>query len=142
MEPTVQVEALKLIQTWSMWQVTVASGLLAALSLGREARQRARTSKAAFAAALSLALTIVSAVLLSGAIPAVLQKLGTSACPIYNVAAAVPGLYSCTWVGVPLLWLISAQRLAFLSAIACGVFFIINLVFYPEPQGELSTEDE
>lgn len=116
-----QLEALKLLQQWSIWLITISSAFFGLASF---AFCDLLDEKSALSAKLCIAfmfMTALFAVLLVGAIPAIVQKLhaGISDNPVaFGVKAR--GIYGYLYLDFLPLWvLISSQRISFIL----GLFF-------------------
>jgi hypothetical protein len=119
----VNLKALELLQQWSIWTITVAVTVIGALTfvLAQPVRHRERT----LAAICFLALlgSVVTAVFLVSALPAVSYKiLEPSGSTFFGVE--VPGIYKLTYFGIPIWVLSTIQRTLFIISILTGAAFV------------------
>jgi hypothetical protein len=130
MHPDVQLklEALKMLQQWSIWLITIASAFFGIASFAfRDARGNAPSVSAKLCIAFMF-LTVVLAVTLVGAIPAIVQKLQAGIGDHRAVLGLgnARGVYGELYLDVVPLWvLVSSQRIFFLL----GLFFGARLLW-------------
>ena len=126
---TLQLEAFKLLQQWSIWLITLSIGFIGAAAFGFKGLLDTRSASYARWCLLSLVLTVFFAVWLVGAIPAEVQKI-TGTIEITPVAFGfigftVRGIYGSLYLDcVPLWVLTSGQRVFFLFALFFGAMLI------------------
>jgi hypothetical protein len=126
-EVTLQLEALKLLQQWSMWIITLSTAFIGLIGFAFKDLSNSKHLHSAKLCILFLLITVVLAVFLVGAIPAVIQKLQPEI--VDNPVAFgtnARGIYGYQYLDfIPLWILISSQRITFLI----GVFFGSRLVW-------------
>ncbi|MEP5765681.1 MAG: hypothetical protein ABJ308_13890 [Halieaceae bacterium] len=126
-ETTLQLEALKLLQDWSVWIITISTAFVGFIGFALKELNGERQLHSARYCIGFLMLTVVLAVILVGAIPAVIQKLGPEIAdnPVI-LGANARGVYGYLYLDfIPLWLLVSGQRIAFLI----GLFFGARLVW-------------
>jgi len=117
-----QLEALKLLQDWSIWIITITTVFLGMIGF---AFKNPNSKKARFAAKyciVFLLLSLVVAVMLVGAIPAIVQKLHiVTEDNIILFKANARGIYGYYYLDFIPLWLLaSSQRILFLLGLGFG----------------------
>jgi len=129
MEPDIvlQLEALKLIQQWSIWLITLSSAFLGLTSFAFREFQNPKSELAAKLCIGFLFATVVLAVFLVGAIPAIVQKLHTGINDhLVVMGANARGIYGYKYLDLIPVWLlVSGQRITFLV----GIFFGARLMW-------------
>jgi len=127
-----QLEAIKLLQQWSIWLIGICSGLLTAGSFLTAKASASVTARDLKIMVVAMGITIVSGVFLVGALPAITQHISVTAPLVeYPLGIKAPGIYSYKYLGfIPLWVLVSAQRYSFLVA----VFWILRSLIRAFPQ--------
>lgn len=125
-EIQLQLEALKLLQEWSMWIITLSTvfiGLIGFAFKNLDNRKEAMSAKLCIS---FLFLTVFLAVLLVGAIPAVIQKLSPVITDnIVAFGANARGVYGYLYLDFLPLWLlISSQRITFVVGVLFGAHLV------------------
>jgi hypothetical protein len=117
-----QLEALKLLQEWSIWLITISTAFLGMIGFAFKGLSNAKELISAKYCIIFLIFSVVIAVVLVGAIPAIIQKLQpiVKDNPVLLVANA-RGVYGYLYLDFIPLWLIvSAQRIVFLLGLSFG----------------------
>lgn len=119
---TLQVEALKSMQQWSIWLITIATALLGVVGPNLPVNAWTRI------AMVLLLATIAVAVMLVGAIPALMQRVGKRLGPTTKLLGFErPGIYALNYIGIVPLWVMSSlQRVLFLGALLCGYLGLLD----------------
>lgn len=117
-----QLEALKLLQGWSIWIITVTSVFLGMIGFAFKNLHRDKARLAAKYCIIFLLLSLVVAVMLVGAIPAIVQKLHLiTGDNIIVFGANARGIYGYDYLDfIPLWLLVSSQRIMFLIGLSFG----------------------
>lgn len=122
-----QLEALKLLQEWSIWLITISSAFLGLIGFAFKTIPDKRALSSAKYCIIFLVSTVFLAVFLVGAIPAVIQKLQpvVSDNPVL-LGTNARGIYGYLYLDfIPLWIMVSSQRITFLF----GLFFGAKLVW-------------
>ena len=122
-----QLEALKLLQEWSIWLITISSVFLGLIGFAFKTLPDKKTLTSAKYCIIFLMTTVFLAVFLVGAIPAIIQKLlpVVSDNPVL-LGTNARGIYGYLYLDfIPLWILVSSQRITFLI----GLFFGAKLVW-------------
>ncbi len=127
MEPIqLQLDALKMLQQWSMWIITLSSTFIGFIGFAFKNILTDTEKKSAKLCVSFLLATVVLAVFLVSAIPAVIQKLPVVVENPFFLGVNPRGVYSALYLDfIPLWVLISGQRITFLI----GLFFGTRLVW-------------
>ena len=118
-----QLEALKLLQQWSMWLITITSVFLSIIGYTFKNLSSKQSLNAAKYCIGFFFLSLVFAIFLVGAIPANVQKIGPEILDneIYSIGNA-RGIYGLKYLGFIPLWVLSSgQRISFLIALIFGM---------------------
>lgn len=126
-EISLQLEALKLLQQWSVWLITLSTAFIGLIGFAFRDLADGKQIFAARSCIVLLLATVVLAVLLVGAIPAIMQKLQPEiADNLVGRVGNARGIYGYLYLDfVPLWLLVTAQRITFLT----GLFFGCRLVW-------------
>jgi len=119
---TLQLEALKLLQEWSIWLITISTAFLGMIGFAFKSIPDTKSSESAKYCIVFLVTTVFFAVILVGAIPAIIQKLQPMVAenPII-LGANARGIYGYLYLDFIPLWLIvSCQRITFLIGLSFG----------------------
>lgn len=117
-----QLEAIKLIQEWSIWLITLSTGFIGASGFAFRHLSNPKQIKAAKKCIIFLLITIVIAVFLVGAIPAIIQKIDSKISDhlIFGIFNA-KGIYGYLYLDfIPVYTFIVSQRITFLIALFFG----------------------
>jgi len=114
-----QLEAVKLLQEWSIWLIGICTALITAGTFLSTTAKFSVTTSEVKLACWSLGGTIFCAVLLTGALPAIVQQIDLKTIPkTHYLFGTAPGVYSYRYLGfIPLWVLVALQRVSFLVAI-------------------------
>lgn len=126
-EITLQLEALKVIQQWSMWIITLSTAFIGAMGFAFKDMSDKKHIRSANYCIFFLLTTLVLAVILVGAIPSTIQKLAPEIKDnIVAFGANARGIYGYYYLDfIPLWLLISSQRITFML----GIFFGSRLIW-------------
>jgi hypothetical protein len=117
-----QLEALKLLQEWSIWLITISSAFLGIIGFAFKGIPDIKSLSSAKYCIVFLVITVVIAVFLVGAIPAIIQKLQ----PVVTnnsviLSGNARGIYGYLYLDFIPLWLmVSIQRITFLIGLIFG----------------------
>ena len=123
---SLQLEALKLLQHWSIWLISLATAFLGLMTVAFKDLADPREVASARVCLVFLILTVLFAVMLVGAIPAQVQKLqGEIVDNPLPFGANARGIYGSVYLGfIPLWALVSSQRVCFFIALLFGARLI------------------
>ena len=129
---TLQLEALKLLQEWSIWLIALATGFLGVggWTIAQNGLSGSEIPKTLKRCICSLVLSIIFAVFLVGAIPAQVQHITCTfeECAVFPwgwPGTTARGIYVSLYLGyIPIWVLVFGQRLFFLGALICGAHFL------------------
>ena len=123
---TLQLEALKLLQQWTVWLITISAGLLGVMGFALKSLQGSRAVFAARAAILCHLVTVLVAVILVGAIPDLVQRLEPETRSVSLLFGAdFEGVYGHRYLDLVPLWvLVLLQRIAFFLGLAFMARFV------------------
>lgn len=131
MEPEILVnlhlEALKLLQQWSVWLITLSSGFLALTGYAFKEIKHQRELKIARLCIGFLIGSVFAAVILVGAIPAAVQNIETVVDKEINVGSLITirGVYAYNYLDfIPLWILVAVHRWLFLFGMVFGTWLI------------------
>ena len=118
-----QLEALKLLQEWSIWLITLCTGFLWLVATSLKNNVNKKIAAYARYCVLFIILTMGCAVILVGAIPAQVQHITgvIEERPVFFEITTARGIYSSCYLDWIEFWvLVSLQRLFFLVALILG----------------------
>ena len=120
-----QLEALRLLQEWGMWQITLLSGFSwALLSILNKTEKTKKILTCAKRCLIFTMATIACAVVLVGAVPAQVQHIDCKMkdhCILWGLTTA-RGIYGLCYLGLIPVWVItSIQRICCLTALGLGL---------------------
>ncbi len=125
-----QLEALKLLQQWTVWLITISAGLLGLMGFALKSLRGRFEVRAARIAILCHMLTVAVAVVLFGAIPDLVQRLEPDTRSVSLLFGSEPrGIYGYDYLGLVPLWiLVLMQRVAFFCGLlAMAVFAWVSI---------------